>query len=99
MAQTPLQAYGNRGQCTGCNVRLCIFCGCTDDHGCIHPNFPGGELNCEWVATGTCSSCNFRMIEEEYYVASGQPEKIVPPSMSERPRIVLAHNIPQEAAL
>lgn len=86
------QAVAARGDCPNCGVEICVYCGCSAEAACIHPDFPNGELNCSWTMPSICSFCLERSREEDYYIASGRPERIKEPPPRIRPMVLpVAH--------
>jgi len=76
--QAVAELINNRAKCFQCRTDICIYCGCSDERGCIHPSFPNGELICEWQDHGLCSFCFYKFAEEQYLVVTGRPHLIVP---------------------
>lgn len=91
MAQTVEAAFENEFSCIRCRAPVCMYCGCTETTPCHHPDFPIGELSCEWTdVPGMCSFCKCLVAEEAYYTLTGRPEKVTPVSEPIRQRVLPA---------
>lgn len=75
-------------ECGQCGTYVCIYCGCSDERGCIHPSFPNGALTCEWTDQAVCSFCFNQFAEEQYLVVTGRANLIKPPVTIERPLLI-----------
>lgn len=75
-AQKVEEAMQRGGLCLRCNSQMCVFCGCTDQNGCVHPDFPKGSYTCSWIEVGgpVCTFCHSRILEEAYLTRTGREE-------------------------
>lgn len=70
--------FETEGCCPVCGVPVCMFCGCTEERGCVHPSFPDGSYICEWQFLGVCSFCFYQQAEAEYGKAVRIAETLPP---------------------
>jgi len=64
--QPPEAAVQNGFRCIGCNLFMCLECGCTEENAC-QKSCADGSRTCGWSESpGLCSFCFVRLVESQY---------------------------------